>query len=99
MNTTILLKQLRTYTPREFSAAYLKHELPLYDAVVSFSSIEHAGLGRYGDGINPWGDLLTMAKLWCVLKPRGLMLVGFPIAEQDEIPFNTQRCSNILRSN
>ena len=39
-----------------------KKEEDKFDAVVTFSSVEHSGLGRYFDMINPWGDLLTMAK-------------------------------------
>ena len=35
-----------------------------FDAVVSFSSIEHSGLGRYGDPLNPWGDLIASAQAW-----------------------------------
>jgi hypothetical protein len=34
--------------------------------------------GRYGDQLNPWGDLITMAKAWCSIKPGGLALVGVP---------------------
>ena len=61
--------QLQTLTPAEFSQQYLDGTLPEFDAVVSFSSLEHSGLGRYGDQLNPWGDLITMAKVWCVVKP------------------------------
>ena len=41
--------------------------------MVTFSSIEHSGLGRYGDSLNPWGDLITMAQSWCLLKPGEIM--------------------------
>jgi hypothetical protein len=52
---------------------------PLFDAVVSHSSLEHSGLGRYGDPLNPWGDLVTMARAWCVAKPNeGKLLLGVP---------------------
>lgn len=47
-----------------------------FDFVVSFSSMEHSGLGRYGDGINPWGDLIASAKAWCLTKLGGRMLIG-----------------------
>ena len=33
---------------------------------------------RYGDGINPWGDLITMAKTWCLVKNGARALVGVP---------------------
>ena len=70
--------QLDTITPKEFSERYLDGTLPIFDAMVTFSSLEHSGLGRYGDQLNPWGDLITMAKAWCVVKPGGLALVGVP---------------------
>ena len=40
-----------------------KQESEKFDAVVSYSSLEHSGLGRYFDMINPWSDLLTMAQV------------------------------------
>ena len=52
--------------------------MPQFDAMVTFSSIEHSGLGTYGDSINPWGDLISMARAWCTLKPKGKALVGVP---------------------
>ena len=49
-------------------------------------------LFRYGDNLNPWGDLIVMAKAWCVLKPGGQALVGFPIGPgKDIIYFNTHK--------
>ena len=47
-----------------------------FDFVISYSSMEHSGLGRYGDGVNPWGDLIASAKAWCLTKPGGRMLIG-----------------------
>ena len=40
--------------------------------VVSYSSIEHDGLGRYGDALNPRGDLDEMRRLAALLNPSGL---------------------------
>ncbi len=82
---------MSTYIPTDFALAYLNGTLGQFDAVVSFSSLEHSGLGRYGDAFNPWGDRITMARMWCVLKPRGLVLVGFPIANPDLIAYNAHR--------
>jgi hypothetical protein len=42
---------------------------PVFDLAVSFSSMEHAGLGRYGDPFNFIGDLQEMARLSCVVRP------------------------------
>ena len=38
--------QISTITPKDFRSAYLEDKLPLFDAVLSFSSLEHSGLGR-----------------------------------------------------
>jgi len=51
---------------------------PKFDGGATFSSVEHAGLNRYGDAINPWGDLVAMAKAWCITKPGGPMFMGVP---------------------
>ena len=31
-------------------------------------------LGRYGDALNPWGDILTVARAWCVSSPQAKVL-------------------------
>ena len=71
--------KLVTMTTCEFNEKFLKNELPKYDLVISQSSIEHSGLGRYGDALNPWGDVIAMAKAWCVSKPDAKALIGFPV--------------------
>lgn len=42
---------------------YAPRHLNEFDAVVSMSSLDHDGLGRYGDPINPNADLESMQKL------------------------------------
>lgn len=49
-----------------------------YDAVVSISTIEHIGLGHYGDPIDPEGDIVTMSRLADMLKPGGWMYFDVP---------------------
>lgn len=63
------------------------------DLVVSFSSLEHSGLGRYGDALNPDGDRDAVAQAWCLLKPGGLLVLGVPMscADEGETVFNAHR--------
>lgn len=61
-----------------------------FDLVVTYSSVEHSGLGRYGDALNPWGDLLAMTRAACLLKPQGRMLIGVPTGK-DRVEFNRHR--------
>merc|ERR1712187_546117 len=56
-----------------------------FECVASYSSLEHAGLGRYGDIINPWGDLIAMGKLTCSIKEGSLLFIGMPTSDDDEI--------------
>lgn len=79
--------QIRTWTPETMRAHWESQGSPNFDAVVSFSSLEHSGLGRYGDSLNPWGDLITAAKAWCMTKPGGRMLLGLPTGF-DGVMFN-----------
>ena len=83
--------QLSSYVPYEFMKAYLNGSLEEFDAIVSFSSLEHSGLGRYGDSFNPWGDRIAMAQIWCTLKKNGLALIGIPLKDSDRILFNGSR--------
>jgi hypothetical protein len=88
--------QLATYTPNEFRRSYLEGKLEPFDAVVSFSSVEHSGLGRYGDALNPWGDLMAVARIWCVTKDDGLLFLGVP-SGKDCVQFNVHRIYGRVR--
>eukprot|EP00095_Tigriopus_kingsejongensis_P012166 maker-scaffold345_size201316-snap-gene-1.21 protein:Tk12166 transcript:maker-scaffold345_size201316-snap-gene-1.21-mRNA-1 annotation:"hypothetical protein GUITHDRAFT_82324" len=82
--------KITAMVPPDFSQMYLNGTLPLFDIVATYSSIEHSGLGRYGDGLNPFGDLIAMARAWCVLKEGGHALVGVP-SGADGVAFNVHR--------
>ncbi len=46
------------------------------DNAATFSSIEHSGLGRFGDPLSPDGDIEAMRQVHCMIKPGGLFFVG-----------------------
>ncbi|CAD7964784.1 unnamed protein product [Amoebophrya sp. A120] len=50
------------------------HEL--FDLAFTYSSLEHAGLGRYGDQLNPFADVQTASLIFCVLKPNAYFFTG-----------------------
>ncbi len=58
--------RIRTMTVDEFT----EHPV-IFDAAFSISTFEHDGLGRYGDPLNPYGDIEAMAKMKGVVKPGG----------------------------
>jgi len=61
-----------------------------YDVCFSISSIEHDGLGRYGDPLNPDGDLEAMSRAKEYIKKDGLMFLAVPTG-YDVTYFNVHR--------
>lgn len=66
-------------------------ELPFIKLFLSKSPC-FLSLGRYGDELNPWGDIIAIAKAWCVTKPGGTLAVGVPTnPHQDYVVYNAHR--------
>lgn len=61
-----------------------------YDIIISYSSIEHSGLGRYGDNINPDEDINTINVIHEHLTNEGTLCLGFPIGK-DTLVWNANR--------
>ena len=68
-----------------------------YNVIVSFSSIEHSGLGRYGDDIDPDADLTTMDFFYDILEPDGLLFLAVPLGEANRLEWNHHRIYGIER--
>lgn len=84
--------RISTMTPAEMRKLYLTSSMkPLFDGGATYSSIEHSGLGRYGDALNPWGDLQAMAKAWCITREGGHMFAGVPTGSKDLVYWNSNR--------
>jgi hypothetical protein len=52
-----------------------------FDIILSYSSIEHIGLGRYGDEIDENGDIKYMNNLYNVLNENSILIISIPVAE------------------
>lgn len=69
-------------------------DLPFSDnSVLSLSCmhvIEHIGLGRYGDPLDPDGDLKAIVELKRVIKPGGNLIIVVPVGKP-RIQFNAHR--------
>jgi SAM-dependent methyltransferase len=70
-------------------------ELPFEDNTVdSLSSlcvIEHIGLGRYGDPLDPLGSEKAIKEICRVLSPRGHAYLSFPVGRKNMVQFNAHR--------
>lgn len=68
----------------------------LFDSAFSISSFEHDGLGRYGDLINPDGDLQAMIKMKSMIKKGGILFLSVPVG-RDRLVWNLHRIYGKLR--
>ena len=70
-------------------------DLPFEDASVpSISSlcvVEHIGLGRYGDPLDPNGTEKAIAELKRIVAPGGSLYVSLPLDDENRIYFNAHR--------
>lgn len=70
-------------------------DLPFGDNTIeSLSSlcvVEHIGLARYGDPIDPWGAEKAIKELTRVLKKSGDLLISLPIDSANRVYFNAHR--------
>lgn len=60
-------------------------------SVSCLHTLEHIGLGRYGDPIGANGDLTAMKELARVVAPGGSLLVAMPMGKGMRIQFNAHR--------
>jgi len=61
------------------------------DSISCLHAIEHFGLGRYGDQIDPDGHIKGVTHLVDALEESGLLYISFPIGLRDEVHFNAHR--------
>jgi len=80
--------------PAEFHQRYKTGSLGQFEAVFTYSSVEHSGLGRYGDSLNPWGDIIAVGQAWCVASPGAKLALAVPTSVhsgEDVIEYNAHR--------
>jgi hypothetical protein len=61
------------------------------DSVSCLHAIEHFGLGRYGDPLDPNGHLKGFRNILRMLRPGGTLYLSFPIGRTNEVHFNAHR--------
>jgi len=89
--------QIETMYAPEFTEQWLKGNIEPFDFVMSVSCLEHDGLGRYGDILNPIGDLQSMARCLSYVKPGGFLFLGVPASKKDILWWNAHRLYGPLR--
>ena len=75
---------------------YFEKNREKFEVIVTFSSIEHSGLGRYGDPLDPEGDIKTMDCIYKNLNNDGLVIWGAPVGS-DNLTWNAHRVYGKIR--
>lgn len=66
------------------------------DSLSCMHVIEHIGLGRYGDPVDPNGDVKALKEIVRVMRPGGNFLIVVPVG-RERIQFNAHRYYNHRR--
>ena len=61
------------------------------DSISCLHAIEHFGLGRYGDPVDPRGHIKGFNNIIRMLQTNGTLFISFPIGNESEIHFNAHR--------
>lgn len=83
--------QIKTLRPDEYERDPIE-----FDVGFSISSFEHDGLGRYGDPLNPDGDLKAMQNMKKTIRSGGLLFLSVPVG-RDCLVWNEHRIYGRLR--
>ncbi len=64
------------------------------DSLSCLHTLEHFGLGRYGDQLDPSGHIKGFNNLIKILKTNGILYISFPISNKNVTYFNSERSFN-----
>lgn len=68
-----------------------KSLIEITDSLSCLHVIEHFGLGRYGDPLDPLGHIKGFNNMLKMVMPGGTLYISFPIGRQNEVHFNAHR--------
>jgi len=81
-------------TPREGSALGLPYADESLESLSCLHVVEHIGLGRYGDPIDPQGTIKALRELGRAVAKRGNLYLSLPVGQEDKIFFNAHRVTH-----
>lgn len=66
----------------------------LFDIIITFSSLEHSGLGRYGDLLDPRGDIAFVERISQHASTGALFFIAVPSSTRSQLHWNSNRIYN-----
>jgi len=86
---TVNDKRLKAITVENYYSQK-EEDRETFDAGISISSFEHDGLGKYGDPLDPYGDLKAMKRMKSTIKKGGILYLAVPVG-RDRLDWNAHR--------
>jgi hypothetical protein len=86
-------KRISLYSYHDFET---QEDDESFECIISYSSTEHSGLGRYGDPLDPWGDIHAMSTIYKRLDKEGILCWGGPVGI-DCLVWNAHRIYGKIR--
>ena len=83
-------------TEREGSVLALPYATQSLSSLSCLHVVEHVGLGRYGDPLEPQGTKLACAELTRVLAPGGTLYLSVPVG-RPRVSFNAHRVHSVAQ--
>jgi hypothetical protein len=76
-----------------FTQADLTKDITLgdFDSISCLHALEHFGLGRYGDPVDPDGHIKGLSNITQALSSLGRLYISFPISNSPRVEFNAHR--------
>lgn len=81
---------LKPYEYRHPNLTFIQGDLRLlnlpsnhYDGATAISTIEHTGIGAYGEKLSKRGDKEMVNKIYEILKPKGLFIITVPFGKRE----------------
>jgi SAM-dependent methyltransferase len=99
----VIVLDIRPQIDKMFNIEFMQMDATNLDGIAdnsiisisTLSAIEHFGLGRYGDPIDPDADIKAMKSLQRVLTPGGRLYFSVPIGKE-RLEYNAHRIYNPL---
>lgn len=82
----VVFRQADLMNPSESFAGYS-------DSLSCLHALEHFGLGRYGDPVDPHGYVAGLRNMAAILRPGGLFYLSVPVG-RERVEFNAHRIFN-----
>ena len=91
-NTYVIKAKMEPKDSKSIYAYYIltKPDFSI-DSISSLHAIEHFGLGRYGDPIDPDGWKKSLHKIQSKIKMGGVFYLGVPVGNKQKLMFNAHR--------